>query len=178
MVEKRDEDYYEDDDDEPKKGTSPLFIVFIVLGGFLGIPCFVGIVAAIAIPNLLEDRKHGNDNSAVGSLRTLNASQAFYLERNASQRYANSLAALQSDNWIDSVLGSGEKHGYRFEIGAPEGEAQYKYWAKASPVVPGETGERYLFTNQNGRIYYSKKDFEVNKESCEPPPGLLDITGR
>jgi type IV pilus assembly protein PilA len=120
----------------------------------------IAIIAAIAIPNLLEARKHGNEISAIGSLRTINASQAVYLERSAAQTYGV-LPDLQGDGYVDSVLGGGFKQGYRFGIsnvqkavnGSPVPiNGDYEYYAAAGPVVPGQTGDRYFQTSQSGVI--------------------------
>jgi type IV pilus assembly protein PilA len=127
----------------------------------------IAIIAAIAIPNLLEARKHGNEASAIGSLRTLNASMAIYIERNASQRYATTLADLETDGYIDNVLGSGAKQGYLFKTFAtddlfsgspPPGPTlnyQYEYLIGTKPAVDGQTGDRYFASNQSGVIHFT-----------------------
>ena len=78
----------------------------------------IAIIAAIAIPNLLEARKHGNETSAVGSLRTVNASQAVYIERTATQIFGT-LENLRAGGYLDDVLGNGAKQGYNFNC-SPE----------------------------------------------------------
>ena len=111
----------------------------------------IAIIAAIAIPNLLEARKHGNEASAVGSLRTINASQAIYLERNAAQIYGD-LTGLAADGYVDAVLGAGSKQGFIFAVPT---NSQYAYTATGDPADPGNTGDRYFFTNQAGVITFS-----------------------
>ena len=114
----------------------------------------IAIIAAIAIPNLLEARKHGNETSAVGSLRTINASQAVYLERTSAQTYG-SLAQLQSAGYVDSVLGGGAKQGFNFTVDAVSGSATYEYTGTGTPAVAGQTGDRSFFSNQSGVIRFS-----------------------
>jgi hypothetical protein len=164
-----DDDYDDEDYASAKKGMSMSTgaLIALVLAGvcLLSVPV---ICVAIAIPNLLEARKHGNEASAAGSMRTISASQAVYLERSKSQRYGN-FQQLEKAGYFDSVLASGMKQGYEFEIGVPEGpNGQYQFWAKASPVAPGQTGDQYFFTNQSGVIRWSLKDFEVDREKCAP----------
>ena len=113
----------------------------------------IGVIAAIAIPNLVAARKHGNEVSAVGSLRTINASQATYLERNPAQIYGN-LTDLEADSYVDNVLGSGAKSGYLFSI-IPGTSPEYEYEAEADPAILDQTGNRYFRTNQSGVIYVS-----------------------
>ena len=113
----------------------------------------IAIIAAIAIPNLLEARKHGNETSALGSLRTINASQAVYLERTSAQTYA-SLTQLRDAGYVDNVLGGGAKQGFNFAVdhGA---QPTYEYTGTGAPAVAGQTGDRSFFSNQSGVIRFS-----------------------
>ena len=76
----------------------------------------IGIIAAIAIPNLLASRRAANEGSAQSSLRTIHSSQATYQATSGNGAYATTLAALNGVNLIDSVLSSGVKSGYDFAI--------------------------------------------------------------
>jgi prepilin-type N-terminal cleavage/methylation domain-containing protein len=61
----------------------------------------IGIIAAIAIPNLMAARRSANEASAIASMRTLNGAQATYKSSNPT---FGSLPDLQSAGLIDSVL--------------------------------------------------------------------------
>ncbi|HVF31280.1 MAG TPA: prepilin-type N-terminal cleavage/methylation domain-containing protein [Pyrinomonadaceae bacterium] len=82
----------------------------------------IGIVAAIAIPNLLAARRSANEGSAVSSLRTLHGANVSYAATTGSGDYAgtpetigtSSLNDLRDAFLIDGVLGFGEKSGYTF----------------------------------------------------------------
>ncbi|HUR98779.1 MAG TPA: prepilin-type N-terminal cleavage/methylation domain-containing protein [Pyrinomonadaceae bacterium] len=82
----------------------------------------IGIVAAIAIPNLLAARRAANTGSAVSTLRTLYSADVSYAATTGSGSYAgtagtvgtSSLNDLAAANLIDSVLALGEKSGYEF----------------------------------------------------------------
>ena len=82
----------------------------------------IGVIAAIAIPNLLAARRAANEGSAVSSLRTLHGANVSYAATAGAGRYAgdpdtvgnSSLIALRDERLIDDVLGSGEKAGYTF----------------------------------------------------------------
>ena len=54
----------------------------------------IGIIAAIAIPNLLASRRAANEGSAQSSLRTLHSSQATYQATTGNGAYAADLPAL------------------------------------------------------------------------------------
>ena len=76
----------------------------------------IGIIAAIAIPNLLASRRAANEGSAQSSLRTIHSSQATYQATTGNGAFAANLGALQTANLIDGVLGTGSKSGYTFAI--------------------------------------------------------------
>jgi prepilin-type N-terminal cleavage/methylation domain-containing protein len=76
----------------------------------------IGIIAAIAIPNLLASRRAANEASAQASLRVIYSGQAAYHATAGGGAYANSLTILRTARYIDSVLGSGTKSGYTFVV--------------------------------------------------------------
>src|SRR2546429_3035926 len=78
----------------------------------------IGIIAAIAIPNLLASRRAANEGSAQQSLRTIHSSEATY-QSTAGGGNFGLLTDLQTSNLIDAVLGSAAtstKGGYRFNV--------------------------------------------------------------
>src|SRR3712207_9102218 len=64
----------------------------------------IGIIAAIAIPNLLASRRAANEASAISSLRTISSAQATYSSTVGNGSYATSLATLQGQGLIDGKL--------------------------------------------------------------------------
>jgi type IV pilus assembly protein PilA len=81
----------------------------------------IGIIAAIAIPNLLASRRAANEGSAQSSLRTIHSSQATYQATNGNGAYAANMGALGTANMIDTVLSGATtaltaKSGYYFNI--------------------------------------------------------------
>ena len=48
----------------------------------------IGIIAAIAVPGLMRARMSGNEASAIGSIRTINSSQATYASSCGGGGYA------------------------------------------------------------------------------------------
>ena len=76
----------------------------------------IGIIAAIAIPNLLASRRAANEGSAQSSLRTVHSSQATYQATTGNGAFAANLAALGTANLIDPVLSGGAKSGYNFAV--------------------------------------------------------------
>ncbi len=72
----------------------------------------IGIIAAIAIPNLLSARKSANESSAVGTLRTCATAEVTYANNNNTY---GTLAQLNTAGLIDSAVSGGSaKSGYQY----------------------------------------------------------------
>lgn len=113
----------------------------------------IGILAAIAIPNLLASRRAANEASAVSSLRTINSCQATYQASAGLGDYTD-LAGLTISTLTDSVLGSGVKSGYTFEaVPSAPGARPAQYYAFALPTStsgPARTGTRRFAGTNDG----------------------------
>lgn len=114
----------------------------------------IGIIAAIAIPNLLASRRAANEGSAQSSLRTVHSSQATYQATAGNGAYATTLAILSGNALVDSVLGGGQKSGYDFEVVEAAGNGGTAvFGAHAFPVVTGgisQTGTRQFGITEVG----------------------------
>lgn len=76
----------------------------------------IGIIAAIAVPNLLASKRAANEGSAQSSLRTIHSSQLTYQATTGSGAYAADVSTLLGQKLVDPVLGSGKKSGYDFVV--------------------------------------------------------------
>jgi len=138
----------------PAKSNALVWIILAsLLGGCLVVGAIIAVVAAIAIPNLIDARKGSNEAASIGALRTLTTAQALYREgdkdKNGTLDYAASLEDLRRVGLIDGILGGGMKQGYRFEI--VEGTEE-RWSATAVPLQPGKSGERSFFVDESGII--------------------------
>jgi type IV pilus assembly protein PilA len=117
----------------------------------------IGVIAAIALPNLIEARKASNEASAIAGLRTLHAAEEMYRDQDKDHdgrlQFATSLAVLRNTNaLIDNALASGSKQGYLFTITTAD---EYHFEATASPIAPGRSGDRYFLIDDSGVIRFS-----------------------
>jgi prepilin-type N-terminal cleavage/methylation domain-containing protein len=113
----------------------------------------IGIIASIAIPNLLASRRAANEGSAQSSLRTIQSCEVTYQATTGRGDYA-SLAALRGDFLTDVVLGAGTKSGYNFASSpTPPGDRPALFFATAVPTVTsgvGQTGTRRFGMSEDG----------------------------
>lgn len=114
----------------------------------------IGIIAAIAIPNLLASRRAANEGSAQSSIRTIHSAQVVYQATAGGGSYATDLGTLNGQGLIDSVLSSGSKSGYEFEIVEAAGSGlSAVYGVYAYPTEPSgmiATGTRTFGTTNVG----------------------------
>jgi prepilin-type N-terminal cleavage/methylation domain-containing protein len=112
----------------------------------------IGIIAAIAIPNLLASRRAANEGSAQSSIRTLHSSEAVY-QSTAGNGSFGTLNNLMTNDLVDSVLGSGAKSGYAFAC-TPDNTASPKnFFCEAHPsnvAAITRTGNRSFSISDNG----------------------------
>jgi len=120
----------------------------------------IGIIAAIAIPNLLASKRAANEGSAVASMRTITSAEATYAATAGDGEYGD-LPALAGQGLVDSVLGgtNGEKSGYTFVATASgDGSAAdpYVYLSTSTPQAVASvtaTGTRKFASDATGVIY-------------------------
>jgi type IV pilus assembly protein PilA len=123
----------------------------------------IGIIAAIAIPNLLASRRAANEASAQAGLRTLTSAEASYQSTGAGTY--GSLADLNAVNLIDSSLSNATsaasaKSGYIYLMtplaagsGSPANYIGGNYPAATTGIT--QTGTRAFQTDASGVIYFS-----------------------
>jgi prepilin-type N-terminal cleavage/methylation domain-containing protein len=122
------------------------------------------IIASISIPNLLRSRMAANEASAVGSMRTINTACITYstvygigFPSALSNLGTSGATSSTSADLIDNVLAGGAKSGYTFTYvaGTAAGGVVPTYALNAGPISPGQTGQRYFFTDQSGVIRFN-----------------------
>jgi type IV pilus assembly protein PilA len=116
----------------------------------------IGIIAAIAIPNLLASRRAANEGSAQSSLRTIHSCEVTYQSTTGMGRFGL-IGDLRGDFLTDVVLGSGTKSGYTFMIDVsdpdPVAGTQAGFFAQADPLQDSgasQSGTRHFCLMEDG----------------------------
>jgi prepilin-type N-terminal cleavage/methylation domain-containing protein len=121
----------------------------------------IGIIAAIAIPNLLASRRAANEGSAQSSLRTIHSANATY-QATAGNGDFGELDDLLGQTLIDPVLGTGTKSGYDFVCTPSDpGDRPAVFLATGNPSEPdgaGQTGTRRFGITENGVMHGDAPD--------------------
>jgi prepilin-type N-terminal cleavage/methylation domain-containing protein len=116
----------------------------------------IGIIAAIAIPNLLASKRAANEGSAQATMRTLTGAEATYQATKGAGNFTD-LGGLNGEGLVDSVLASGKKSGYTFLVTptAISGTTPASYLSTASTQVASgitATGTRNFVSDEAGVI--------------------------
>ena len=111
----------------------------------------IGIIAAIAIPNLLSARKSANESSAVGSLRTAASAEVTYSTNNNQYGTLGALntAALVDASFTTASDTTNVKSGYFFGSTATAGTFQ----VRANRGTTG-AGNKDFAVFEDGVVYH------------------------
>jgi prepilin-type N-terminal cleavage/methylation domain-containing protein len=166
-----------------QKGFSLIELLIVVV--------IIGIIAAIAIPNLLAARRSANEGSAISSLRTYHGAQMTYQATEGGGEYAGtagsadvvSFTTLSGENLIDSVLGSGTKSGYVFtgQVVASGVGTPAQFAGRAVPTTNSgisKTGSRNFGIATEGVMFAADADTATNASItlAAGPPVELTIS--
>ncbi|MDT7688387.1 MAG: type pilus assembly protein PilA [Acidobacteriota bacterium] len=115
----------------------------------------IGIIAAIAIPNLLASRRAANEASAISAVRTLSsAEEAYRATVGGGSRFTN-FNGLVGTQMVDSALGAATtvataKSGFVFSV--VTSNADTSFCAGAAPATVN-TGEHNFSSDEPGVLY-------------------------
>ncbi len=144
----------------------------------------IGIISAIAVPQVLRARIAANESAAIGTLKTINNGQAGYAAAAGTDGgYAVSLAILAAAcpgsqvGFISADIATDPsvKTGYTIamEAGSAEPAAEdcnghestLGYYATAKPVSVGLSGNRGFATSNRGVVFFDPTGEVPTKEA-------------
>ncbi len=141
----------------------------------------IGIIAAIAIPNLIASRRAANEAAAVSTVRLLVSAETSYFVSTGNGAFGE-LSDLEDAGLIDAQVGTGQKSGYNYEVGTTNataaGPAVFDVSASASifGTNGAATGSRNFYSNESGAIYQNNSG-QDNPPKATSPTDRLVING-
>lgn len=129
----------------------------------------IGLLAAIAIPNMLRARIQSNEASAIGDLRVIGTAQITY--HGARNRFGSFEELTSEDGgpgtgFLTSNFFEGcSKAGYTFTMASAD---SVQFVCYASPNTPGSSGVLWFRVDNAGIVRYNTSG---NPMATDPPVG-------
>jgi type IV pilus assembly protein PilA len=111
----------------------------------------IGIIAAIAIPNLLTIRRTAQEASGAAIVKSLIKAQSMYFSSRGHQTSYGTLNDLVTGNCIDASLLTEERNYYRFQVNL---SSSITYHIIATPGAGYITQMRHFYGDESGVIRF------------------------
>lgn len=132
----------------------------------------IGIIAAIAIPNVVRSQQAARETAALAEIQTIGKSEILYSMVKGHGKFGT-LADLGSETLIDSTLASGTKAGYVFTAEPLEADgplSMYDSVAKPAAVGMFGTGNRSYGSNESNIIYSAEGSVDLKASPTDRRP--------
>ena len=142
-------------DNRRQRGFSLIELLIVV--------AIIGIIAAIAIPNLLKSQQAARETAALTEVQTIGKNQVLYSITKGHGKFAD-MATLGSMAYVDSTMATGTKGGYVYvttPINAEGMPSMFDTTAHPSAVGTFGTGNRSYYSNETMVVF--------EKDGIQPP---------
>jgi type IV pilus assembly protein PilE len=128
----------------PKKLSAGFSLIELII-----VIAILGIIAAIAFPNLLTARRTAQEASAIAMVKSLVKAEAMYFSTHGNQSSYGSLNDLATRNCIDSSLLTEARNYYTFQVNLT---TPITYSITATPGAGYASQMRYFYGDETGII--------------------------
>lgn len=113
----------------------------------------IGIIASLAIPNLMAVRRASQEASAIAICRSIINAEGLYFSSQGNNVSYGSLNSLVAQNCIDDALLTQSRNYYSFQVNLP---TPITYTINATPDATLATQMRHFFADESGVIREAK----------------------